>query len=116
MNYQGSCHCGAVRFEFEGPEITSGLKCNCSICRRKGATMSPFMLAPEDIQISDAEKTLSTYEFGSKVAKHHFCSRCGIYTFHQTVRKPGHYRVNIGCLEGVDSTNVPFDVFDGASL
>jgi len=78
--------------------------------------MSPFMLAPEDIQISDAEKTLSTYEFGSKVAKHHFCSRCGIYTFHQTVRKPGHYRVNIGCLEGVDSTNVPFDVFDGASL
>jgi len=116
MKHKGSCHCGAVRFEFEGPEISSGLKCNCSICRRKGAAMSTFMLAPEDIHISDPEKALSTYEFGTKVAKHHFCGRCGIYTFHQTLRKPGHYRVNIGCLEGLDSINLPFDVFDGASL
>lgn len=78
--------------------------------------MTAYMLTPADIQISDPENTLTTYEFGTKVAKHHFCSKCGIYTFHQTVRKPGHYRANIGCLEGVDSINLPFDVFDGASL
>ena len=116
MIYKGSCHCGVISFEFEGPVITSGLKCNCSICRRKGALMTEILIAPSDIRIVDTENTLSTYEFGSKVAKHHFCNRCGIYTFHQTVRKPGYYRVNIGCLEGVDSTNLPFEVFDGASL
>ena len=32
----GSCHCGAVRWRFEGaPE--SATSCNCSICRRHGA-------------------------------------------------------------------------------
>ena len=116
MKFQGSCHCGAITFEFEGPEITSGLKCNCSICRRKGALMTPYMIASSDMHISDTEGTLSTYEFGTKVAKHHFCNRCGIYTFHQTLRAPGHYRANIGCLEGIESTNLVFDVFDGASL
>ena len=34
--YRGSCHCGAIRFTFKGPDkIESGLRCNCSICRRK---------------------------------------------------------------------------------
>ncbi len=116
MIYKGSCHCGAIKFEFEGPAIESGVKCNCSICRRKGAMMSSFLLASSEIRISAAEDSLSTYEFGSGIAKHHFCKKCGIYTFHQTLRKVGHYRVNIGCLDGVDSINLPYEVFDGASL
>jgi hypothetical protein len=32
--HQGSCHCGAVRFEIEG-ELSSGFICDCSLCRRK---------------------------------------------------------------------------------
>ena len=32
----GSCHCGAVRWRFEGVP-TSATSCNCSICRRHGA-------------------------------------------------------------------------------
>ena len=34
QKYQGSCHCGAVRFEIETdfPELTM---CDCSLCRRK---------------------------------------------------------------------------------
>ena len=31
--YQGSCHCGAVRFEVEG-EIEEVDVCNCSICSK----------------------------------------------------------------------------------
>jgi hypothetical protein len=34
-HYRGSCHCGAVRFSYEGEVITKGLRCNCSICSRK---------------------------------------------------------------------------------
>ena len=59
---------------------------------------------------------LATYEFGSRVAKHHFCKTCGIYPFHQTMRKPGHYRLNLGCVEELDATRLPFEVFDGASI
>jgi len=115
--YQGSCHCGAIRFTFSGPDrVESGLRCNCSICRRKGALMSPFALAPEDIHIEVDGDNLATYEFGSRVAKHHFCKTCGIYPFHQTMRKPGHYRINLGCVEEIDATELPSDVFDGASI
>lgn len=116
QRYMGSCHCGAVRFSFTGPAIESGLRCNCSICRRKGATMTAFVVAPEEIRLEVKDDALATYTFGEHVAKHHFCKRCGIYPFHQTVRKPGHYRINIGCLEGIDAATLPFDVFDGASI
>lgn len=116
MKYKGSCHCGSIQFEFEGPEIESGLRCNCSICRRKGATMTNFTVPKEVLKITAVDGALATYEFGSCVAKHHFCNRCGIYPFHQTMRKPGEYRFNIGCLEGVDVTTLPFDMFDGASV
>ncbi|MCV6613294.1 MAG: GFA family protein [Amphritea sp.] len=116
MLHKGQCHCGAVKFEFEGDEIRSGLRCNCSICIRKAALMTEYAVAPDAITISAEADALATYTFGSGVAQHHFCNRCGIYTFHQTVRQPGHYRINIGCLDGVDSIQMPYKVFDGASL
>ncbi len=115
--YKGSCHCGAIHFVFKGPDsIDAGLRCNCSICRRKGATMSGFTVAPDEIDIEIQDDALATYEFGSGVAKHHFCRKCGIYTFHQTMRKPGHYRINTGCIDGIDSSSLPYTVFDGAAI
>ena len=114
--YTGSCHCGAIKFQFKGQEITSGLRCNCSICRRKGATMTDYAVAPEDMKIQVEGDALGTYVFGTGLAKHHFCRKCGIYTFHQTRRQPGYYRVNTGCLDGIDAANLPFKVYDGASL
>ena len=114
--YHGSCHCGSVKFTFSGPAIEKGIRCNCSICKRKGAAMSVFTIAPEEIDMEVQNDALGTYSFGSGVAKHHFCKNCGIYTFHQTLRKQGHYRVNLGCVDGVDSLTLPFDVFDGAAL
>lgn len=115
--YTGSCHCGAIRFTFTGPDtIDRGLRCNCSICRRKGAVMSSFVVAPEEITIEVEGDALATYTFGTHVAKHHFCRCCGIYPFHQTLRKPGHYRLNVGCIDGVDPAALASDQFDGASL
>lgn len=116
QQYKGRCHCGAIRFEFSVPVIAAGLRCNCSICQRKGALMSAFTLAPSELTIIATPEAISTYEFGSCIAKHHFCSKCGIYPFHQTVRKPGHYRVNLGCLEGIDTSLLPFEVFNGAAI
>ena len=114
--YKGSCHCGSIIFTFSGPGIDRGVRCNCSICRRKGAIMTPFTVAPTEISIETKNDALATYEFGSHIAKHHFCKTCGIYPFHQTLRKPGHYRINIGCIEGIDSLSLPFEIFDGASI
>jgi len=43
-------------------------------------------------------------------------TRCGIYPFHTTSRIPDHYRANLGCVEGIDTFALPFDIFDGKHL
>lgn len=116
--YNGSCHCGNVSFSFEHDgEIKSGLRCNCSICTRKGAVMTDFVISPEDLSIILKEKgSLGLYEFDSKVAHHYFCTKCGIYTFNQTVRFIDQYRVNLGCVDGIDPLALGVEVFNGKAL
>ena len=68
------------------------------------------------LKIEFKNDVLCLYEFGTKTAKHHFCKRCGIYTFHQTRSQPGFYRINIGCIEGIDPFSLETDIFDGKNL
>jgi hypothetical protein len=105
-----------VRFAFDGEVITKGLRCTCSICSRKGALMYPDFIPGEALEIDAAEGSLGLYQFGAKTAKHFFCKHCGIYTFHETARRPGHYRVNLGCVDGVDTFALAVEVFDGKHL
>jgi len=111
--YQGSCHCGAIAFSYEGEKIEKGLRCNCSICSRKGAMMSTEVIPEEKLHIKADKEALGLYKFGRKTAKHFFCYRCGIYPFHETARAPGYYRVNLGCIEGIDTLALQADMFDG---
>ncbi len=48
---------------------------------------------------------MTEYRFNTGVARHWFCSRCGIYTHHRRRSNPNEYGVNAACLEGVS----PFD-------
>ena len=48
------CHCGEVEAEINSKEkIEKILRCNCSICKRKGATMS--LVKNEDFKILKGE-------------------------------------------------------------
>lgn len=114
--YQGGCHCGAVCFSFDGEKIKEGLRCNCSICLRKGAMMSTEAIPPDHFTIEAEDGALGCYQFGAKTARHYFCTRCGIYTFHMTARVPDHYRVNLGCIEGIDPLALEYNLFDGKHL
>ena len=51
QHYEGSCHCGAIKFSYDGEEITAGLRCTCSICTRKGAMMSTEAIPPAALNI-----------------------------------------------------------------
>ena len=115
-NYAGSCHCGSVSFRFVGPLIDRVMRCDCSICRRKGTMYSTFVVPPEAMEITDAKGTMKTYRFATMSAQHHFCDSCGIHTFVETRLKPGHYRINLGCLEGLDPLGLPETIYDGKSL
>ena len=116
QTYQGSCHCGAIRFSFSSEAITEGLSCNCSFCIRRQALMLPFTL-PEQALIREGDAgALGCYQWGKQVARHYFCKHCGIYTFHESSRKPGHYRVNLGCIQALDAFSLPRTVFNGREL
>lgn len=107
--HKGQCHCGSVKFTVHLEQgLQNPMRCNCSICKRHGAVMGFVEL--EDFVIDEGEEHLTLYEFNTRVAKHYFCSRCGIYTHHQRRSVPTQYAFNIACLEGVDPyvlANVP---------
>ncbi|MES2257197.1 MAG: GFA family protein [Pseudomonadota bacterium] len=114
MRYQGSCHCGNVKFEVEG-EIKGALSCNCSMCKRKGALLAFFprtsmtLLTPED--------AIGTYTFNKHIIKHRFCKTCGIHVFGEAVDPKGNptAAINLNCLEDFDTGALPVQHYDGKS-
>ena len=113
--HRASCHCGAVVLELDLPDgIVNPLRCNCSICRRKGAIMAS--VPKSGLKVLQGEALLRTYQFNTKVARHYFCSNCGIYTHHQRRSSPNEYGYNVGCLEGVNPFDLePVRLSDGAN-
>ncbi|MDO3387888.1 GFA family protein [Gilvimarinus sp. SDUM040013] len=97
----GSCHCGAVTFEVIFKNGMQNIRrCDCSLCKRKGAIMVSVPLA--DRTVTNGKDALTLYQWNTKTAKHYFCKECGIYTHHQRRSVPTEFGVNVGCLEGVD--------------
>jgi hypothetical protein len=84
--------------------IVNPRRCNCSICRRKGAVAASVPLS--GLRIVKGQETLRLYQFNTRTAKHYFCSVCGIYTHHQRRSNPDQYGYNVGCLEGVDPNDI----------
>ena len=113
--HRASCHCGAVVLELELPDgIVDPRRCDCSICRRKGAIVASVPLS--GLRVLDGETFLSVYQFNTHTAKHYFCSRCGISTHHQRRSVPTQYGYNVGCLEGVNPLDLgPVPTFDGVN-
>ncbi len=116
QTYQGGCHCGAIRFSYEGEVIDKALRCTCSICSRKAAMMTPEAIPLENLKVVVEGDSLGLYQFGNKVAKHYFCKTCGIYTHNETLRMPGHMRVNLGCIDDLETDGLEVIVFDGKNL
>tara|TARA_Y100000591_G_scaffold312662_1_gene317302 strand:+ start:972 stop:1337 length:366 start_codon:yes stop_codon:yes gene_type:complete len=99
------CHCGAVEAEIKSSEnFEKILRCNCSICKRKGAIMS--MVSNENFNIIKGKDKLSLYQFHTKVAKHYFCSICGIYTHHNPRSNPSITGFNIGCIDSINTFQI----------
>ena len=104
-----TCHCGEVEAEINiSDKLEKVLRCNCSICKRKGTIMS--MVKNEDFKIVKGESLLKLYQFHSKNAKHYFCIVCGIHTHNRPRIDPKAFGINIACVEGIkpfDLKNIP---------
>jgi hypothetical protein len=110
QTYEGGCHCGRVRFR-----VTASLdrvsECNCSICTKKG--FLHLIVPRERFELQSGADDLSTYQFNTGVAKHHFCSHCGVHSFYVPRSDPEKIDVNVRCLEGVDVSAIQPSRFDG---
>ena len=115
MEYNGSCHCGKVRFQVEG-ELKSATACNCSMCSRKGSLL--WFVPREQLTLLTPEENVGTYTFNKHVIRHRFCQTCGIHTHGEGTDPKGNRMaaVNIRCLEGIDPDSIPVQKFDGRSL
>ena len=113
QTYQGSCHCGAVRFEISSdfPELT---RCDCSICHKKNALM--VKVHESQFRLISGEDALTEYQFNTMTARHFFCKTCGIYPFHRKRVTPDNFGINVNCLENFKPDGIPVRITPGSSM
>ncbi|WP_042423277.1 GFA family protein [Comamonas granuli] len=106
QTYQGSCHCGAVRFEADPDLAQPTYRCNCSICRR--TRFWPAVARAGGLRLLAGEQELTQYLFNSRKNQHYFCRHCGVRPFGIGTETPigMMYGVNIGCLEGLSEEDL----------
>jgi len=122
--YNGSCHCGQVRFRLTAI-IDQKRICNCSICHKRGALI--FRVDENQLELLTPLEDLQLYTWGTKTARDYFCKSCGILPF----RRPRHntaeetdagipefvgWAVNLRCLDGFDPSDLPVRHIDGLAL
>ena len=102
-----TCHCGQIEIEIDIKDNFEDLyRCNCSMCIRKGAITA--IVNQEDLKVVKGMEKLKCYQFKTKVAKHYFCSNCGIQTHNLRRRDPNTYGINVACINDI-STKELFD-------
>lgn len=108
---EGSCHCGAVKWQFDGmPE--SATACNCTVCRRYGVLWA-YDFQDEGIRVSGP----TTAYVRGKAIEFHFCPSCGCVAYWRSIAKnpEGKRRiaVNLRLSEPGPIAHLPVDHFDG---
>lgn len=74
---KGSCLCGDVRFEVEGP-FPWLYQCHCSLCRKQGGSVSNtgLIVAADKFRWLAGEGLVGKWR-RSTGFRSHFCTRCG---------------------------------------
>jgi hypothetical protein len=117
IHYNGSCHCGRVRFSFRCGPITAGVRCNCSLCVRRAAILSARYIPASDFTPHADAGDLLEYLWNERVLSNYSCRHCGVFTYiGDGENNRDGYRVNLGCVEGLDSLALEVRFIDGKSV
>ena len=111
VRHSGGCHRGKVRFEVIAPSRLSVAECNCSMCSTSGYL---HLIVPKSrFRLLQGEDFLTTYTFNTTVAKHFFCSVCGVKSFYIPRSHPDGYSVNARCLDDGTVETLIIEPFNG---
>ena len=73
QTYRGNCHCGALVYTAQLPDLKSASICNCSVCTKKGYLWIP--LERDLFQVIKGDETsLAVYSFSPRKILHKVCS------------------------------------------
>lgn len=111
ITHRGGCHCGRVKYEVIAPARIRVNQCNCSICSKSGYL--GLLVPKQRFKLLCGEEHLSTYTFNTGVAKHLFCSHCGIKSFYRPRSHPDGFNVNARCLDPATIENMEIIPVDG---
>ena len=111
ITVRGGCHCGEVAFEVRLADRVTAHRCNCSICRASGFV--GIIVPASAFTLLRGRQRLSEYTFNTGVARHWFCSQCGVKSFYRPRSNPDGYNINLNCLELGADVEVHVEAFDG---
>jgi hypothetical protein len=101
--YQGSCHCGRVRYEVDVDLAAGTGRCNCTFCSKNRAWNAT--VKPDAFRLLCEESDTSDYQFNTMSGHHRFCKTCGLHAYGDGyVEEMGgaFVVVNVACLDGVE--------------
>lgn len=109
---EGTCHCGAVGWKFDGvPDHATA--CSCTICRRYGGLWG-YGYENEEVTVFGETRT---YIWGDRLLAFNSCVRCGciVYTRGLEVNDDGQRRmaVNLRMAEPASVASIVINHFDG---
>jgi hypothetical protein len=113
IKHSGGCHCGRVRFEVVAPARIEVTDSNSYMCSKTGYL---HLIVPKSqFQLLSGADVLTTYEFNTGIAKHLFCSVCGIKSFYVPRSHPDGFSVNARCLDAGTVQGMTVRKMDGVN-
>jgi len=111
---KGRCLCGAVRFEYQGPENWIG-HCHCESCRRNcSAPFTTFVGVPRAALRMTGE-TPAAYG-SSPGVRRLYCPRCGAPVAYDADKYPDEIHLYLAALEDASGLAPQFHVFVGEKV
>ena len=102
-----------MRFEVDAPAEIEVSECNCSMCSKIAYL---HLIVPKSrFRLLRGLEHLTTYTFNTGVARHLFCSVCGIKSFYVPRSHPDGFSVNARALDPGTARIIAVAPFDGAN-
>ena len=93
----GSCSCGAVKFQVNG-DVKSIVNCHCKMCRKMNGPAFSTYVAVSDADFEILSGELNNYKV-SENARKYFCGECGTPVFNSSSKYAGLKILHLGSLD-----------------